>query len=237
MVINLQGFGHFQDDINNQDFALETSNMILLLDGCSGSRYSEAGTRLFSQLFFTLPDAENVEKFEENVKTTFDRLIEQLKVWYPDSYSLESFILENLLFTIIACFNMEDSYIVKIFGDGYIVTQNILDKISYIKFSYGEKPPYFAYKYCLETIEAREFDKYEFQKFIFDKKSFKRVGIATDGIKPIANEYVKGFDELLIKKAFSKSNEMIIRRSRQKFYDDTSFGMFNNEGGISNGNI
>lgn len=230
MVINLQGFGHFQDDINNQDFALEKANMILILDGCSVDEYgrslnSEVGTKLFSQLLLTLPDVENVEKFEENVKKTFDRLIGQLKVFYPNSNELEDFIMNNLLFTIIACFNTKDAYIVKTFGDGYIVTQNMLDKISYIRLYYEKTPPYFAYKYSLDE-GLKKFSDYKFKEFIFSKEKFKRVGIATDGIKPIAKGEVKGFDESILNNFNIKSSEMIIRLSRQKFYDDISFGIF-----------
>ena len=55
MLINLQGYGHFQDGKNNQDFGFEEENMILIVDGCTECAYSESGGRMFAQLFKTLP--------------------------------------------------------------------------------------------------------------------------------------------------------------------------------------
>ncbi len=117
MIINLQGYGHFTDSINNQDYAYETPNFILVLDGCSESKYSEAGTRLFTQLFTTLKNYEKEEKFEENVKITFERLIKQLTSWFKDEDELQDFIMENMLFTILGCFKKDNEYVVKLFGD------------------------------------------------------------------------------------------------------------------------
>ena len=48
MIISSQGFGHFTQGLNNQDFGIETPRMLLVLDGCSGAKYSEVGTRLFT---------------------------------------------------------------------------------------------------------------------------------------------------------------------------------------------
>ena len=37
MLINSQGFEHYLQQINNQDFAFETSRMLLVLDGSNRS--------------------------------------------------------------------------------------------------------------------------------------------------------------------------------------------------------
>ena len=50
MIINSQGFGHFVDGINNQDFGVESTRAIIILVGCSGAKYSEVGTKLFAQV-------------------------------------------------------------------------------------------------------------------------------------------------------------------------------------------
>lgn len=216
MIINSQGFGHFTDGQNNQDFGIETPRMVLILDGCSAGRYSEVGTRLFSQLFSRKEEFDSLEKFEDNVKSVFDDIIEMLgQKYYPKKEDLQDlFVMENLLFTIIACFETEDKYIVKLFGDGYIVTKNNRGKISYMKYSYGDCPPYFAYKYT----DVEPFKDYEFKTFVFEKKIFPRIAIATDGIMPIAKGCVKGFDNLIFDK-----NEIIIRRQLRneiKSFDD-----------------
>lgn len=224
MLINSQGFEHFLQRINNQDYFYETSRMLLVLDGCSGAKYSEVGTRLFTQLFSRKEENDSVEKFESNVKEVFDELIEMMRKYYPDSQTLENeFIMENLLFTIIACFECEDKFVVKMFGDGYIITQNKRNHLSYMKFSYGKCPPYFAYKYC-EHLTPNTFKDYEFKTYEFDKKSFKSVGIASDGILPI----VKGtnlMDQYIIKRD-SVGLQVAIRMQNQSFADDVTIAIF-----------
>ena len=228
MIITSQGFGHFTQGLNNQDYGIETSQMLLILDGCSEAKYSEVGTRLFSQLFSRKEEFDSLEKFEDNVKSIFDSLIETMKKYYPVQEELEKeFIMENLLFTIIACFETENEYIVKLFGDGYIITQNIRGCISYMKFSYGGCPPYFAYKYC----NIKTFNDYQFKTFRFDKKIFPKVAISTDGILPIAKGEVKGLDNCIIN-GDKILTEVGIKSQRQSFYDDITIGTFggkNNE--------
>lgn len=233
MIITSQGFGHYTHGINNQDFGMENDkkNMLLILDGCSQATYAESGTRLFAQLFSRKEEWDNLEKFEDNVTDVFDHLIEMLKNYYPTQESLEKdFIMENLLFTIIACFETEDAYIVKLFGDGYIITQNKKGLISYIKFSYGKCPPYFAYRYC--PLSAPSFAGYQFKTFVFDKAVFQKVAIATDGVMPIAKGNNKGLDFDIVN-GNTTLVEMEIKKRKMSFFDDVTIGMF---GGKTNGN-
>lgn len=229
MIINSQGFGHFTDGLNNQDFGIATPNMLMVLDGCSGAKYSEVGTRLFAQLFSKKEDFDNHNKFEENVKDVFEELLEMMSKYFPDEKLEEEFIMENLLFTIIACFKTEDKYIVKLFGDGYIITQNYLRQISYMRFYYGKYPPYYAYKYCKNT----DFKHYEFKTFEFPKKTFPRVGIATDGILPIVKGEVNGVDTFI----FYGNEKMVqnaIKLNKQVFYDDVTIAMFDDVSEVKN---
>lgn len=225
MIITSQGFGHFTDGLNNQDFGIETPRMLLILDGCSDAKYSEVGTRLFAQLFSRREEFDSLEKFEENVKNTFDEIILMIEKYYPTRKELEmEFIMENLLFTIIACFKTEDKYIVKLFGDGYIVTQNKSGLVSYMKYSYGKCPPYFAYRYC-ECFENEDFKNYQFKTFYFDNKIFPKICIATDGIMPIAKGDVEGVDNFL----FEGNEEYVnatINTEKQSFFDDITLGIF-----------
>lgn len=225
MIITSQGFGHFTDGLNNQDYGIETPRMLLVLDGCSGGKYSEIGTRLFAQLFSRKEECDNVEKFENNVKSVFDDLIDIMKKYYPVREDLEKeFIMENLLFTIIACFQTENEYVVKLFGDGYVITQNSRAYVSYMRFSYGKYPPYFAYKYC----NLQDYKEYQFKTFRFDKKRFPKVAIATDGIMPIAKGDVKGLDKFVVE-GNRNFLEMGIRTQRQLFYDDITIATFGGE--------
>lgn len=223
MIVNSQGFKHFLNHINNQDFAYETSRMLLVLDGCSDGKYSEVGTRLFIQLFSRKEENDSVEKFESNVKEVFEDIIKMMRVFYPNQESFEkNFIMENMLFTIIACFELEDKFIVKMFGDGYIIAQNVYNELSYIKFSYGECPPYFAYTYCNQIEDF--FKHYKFKTFEFDKSIFKTVGIASDGILPIVKE-LKHMD-IHICNANNVALKSAIRLSNQSFGDDVTIAFF-----------
>ena len=214
MIISSHGIGHFDRGINNQDFRFETSRMLLVLDGCSEAEFSEVGTRLFTQIFSKKEECDKLEKFEDNVKEEFDYLVKIM-----EKFLVQEYIMENLLFTIIACFEEEDQYVVKLFGDGYIITQNYSGAISYMKFSYGKFPPYYAYRYC-----NMNFDKV-FKTFSFDKKIFPKIAIATDGIVPIVKGEIPGFDSLL----FEGNNALIqasIKNLRQIFFDDVTIAMF-----------
>lgn len=229
MIITSQGTGHFRNEINNQDFVHEASRFLLILDGCSGAEYSEVGTRLFTQLFSRKEEYYKVEKFEENVKEVFEELMNMMEKYYPERKEFEEeFIMKNLLFTIFACFETEEQYIVKFFGDGYIITQNNQDLISYMRFSYGKYPPYFAYKYCDLSYINRDYSDYQFKTFCFDKKDFKKVGIASDGILPIVKGEIPTMDSFLTR-GKKNSIEASIRCNREKFFDDVTIGMFGGE--------
>ncbi len=187
---------------------------------------------MFAQLFKTIDDYDNIEKFEDNVKITFDKIINQLKEWCKTSQELEGFIMQNLLFTIIACFKEKDSYIVKTFGDGYIITQNIYGNISYIQLYYKKTPPYYAYKYS--NMEDNVYKDYKFKSFKFAKEKFLKVGIATDGVMPIAKGEIEAFDRALRIGQHIRTCEQYIRNNRQLFFDDISIGIFD-MGGNSDG--
>jgi len=219
MIINFQGFGHFVDGINNQDCALETERMLLVLDGCSGAKYAEVGTRLFTQLFARKEGYDKLENFELNIKETFEEMLEVASKYYVTPDLLESeFIMENMLFTIIALFDCENKYVAKIFGDGYIITQNNMDNISYLKFSYGKYPPYYAYKYC----KNMGFDEKDFKTYEFGKDKFKKLFIGTDGVMPLVKGEIDGADKIIGKNDLSLAST--IKANRQKFYDDVTIG-------------
>ena len=223
MIITSQGTGHYEEGINNQDFGIEKGRMLLILDGCSDAKYAEVGTRLFGQLFSRKEECENKDKFEDNVKEVFDELIGLAKKYYPKQKELEEkFIMENLLFTIIACFETNDEFIVKIFGDGYVITQNKYGLLSYLKYSYGGCPPYYAYKYC---SNLKEFKEYNFKEFKFDKKSFCNVSIGTDGVSPFVRGNIPYIDDYIVLKNGRAILETI-SNYKERFFDDVTVGIF-----------
>ncbi len=221
MIINSQGFGHFVDGINNQDFGVESTRAIIILDGCSGAKYSEVGTKLFAQVLQRKEEWDNAEKFEEKVKETFEELIQMFKKYYPTEEDLENFIVDNMSFSIIALFKTEEKFILKVFGDGYVITENNVGLISYIRFYYGKYPPYYVYRYCKFKPEFKEKG---FKTIEFEKSKFQQVVIATDGIMPIAKGMLKMQDKNIVN--LTGRVEMEIKKSRQTFYDDVTIGAF-----------
>lgn len=221
MQICRQGNGHYMSGLNNQDFCYMEQNLKLLTDGCSEGKFSEVGTRLFNQYFSTLKDRLSVEKFEKNVKKTFDKLT---SIFSDNGKEKEAeFIINNMLFTILACFEEEDKFIVKYLGDGYIVTVNSEDQVSYIRLSYGKTPPYYAYN-LLSTNTYKE--KLGFKTFEFSKSDFKKVGIASDGIAPIVEKKISDdFDKFILGTEKVYTPEGVIKSNHTLFYDDVTILM------------
>ena len=216
MQICRQGNGHYIDGINNQDFCYMERNLKLLTDGCSEGRFSEVGTRLFHQYFSLLENRFEVEKFERNVKETFSKIISVFSS--TGKKNVTEFIVNNMLFTIIACFELEDKFVVKYIGDGYIVTVNSNNMVSYIRLAYGKTPPYYAYNF-LNTNTYK--DKLKFKTFEFSKKEFKNVGIASDGIMPIVEKRIaEDFEPFVLGSESKYTPEGVIKSNHSSFYDD-----------------
>lgn len=229
MLINLQGYGHIQEGKNNQDFGFEEENMILIVDGCSECDYSESGGRMFAQLFRSLPDHDKPEKFEKNIKLTFDRIITWLKNWFPKEEDLENYIQDNFLFTILGLFETKDSYEVRMYGDGYIFGINKNNLISYMRLNYGKRPPYYAYKYCSKEIQEI-FQNYKMRSFSFPKTMFNNIGIATDGLQPIAKGVLSQIDKYIIDNDDKDRIRSEIEQDHYLFTDDITLGILNNGG-------
>ena len=212
-----QGNGHYLHGLNNQDFCYMENNLKLLTDGCSSGEFSEVGTRLFIQLFNQQHNRFDVNKFEANVEKAFSKICSLIS---GSSQEKMEFITKNMLFTIIACFELEDRYVVKFIGDGYLITVNQNDMVSYIRLFYGKTPPYYAYN-KLDTKTYQ--DKLKFKTFEFPKKDFKMVGIASDGIAPIAEKKIdEDFTPFILGAESKYTAEGIIRSYQNSFYDDVT---------------
>lgn len=218
MQICRQGNGHYLSGINNQDFFFEEGNVKLITDGCSSGLYSEVGSKFFCQLFSKLPTRFDVNKFEENVEIVFNKICSLNG--HTSRADFENFILNNMLFTIIACFELEDRFVVKFIGDGYIVSINSSNLLSYIRLNYGKAPPYYSYNKIKTDIYPK---KLNFKCFEFSKSEFKKIGIASDGIAPIAEKRIdESFDDFFLGKDSLYTPEGIINSNHSLFYDDVT---------------
>jgi len=218
IIICRQGNGHYAENLNNQDYYFTEGNLKLITDGCSGCKFSEVGTRLFNQCFGSLKDRLNADKFEKNVETCFSKITSALSDFKKDQS--DDLIANNLLFTIIACFELEDKFVVKFIGDGYIIAVNQNDMLSFIRLSYGKTPPYYAYN----KLSTQTYDKkLKFKTLEFPKKDFKKVGIASDGIMPIAEKKInEDFEPFFLGVPTKYTMEGLIKVHQNLFYDDVT---------------
>lgn len=221
MQICKQGNGHYLNGINNQDFYYSEKNLKMLMDGCSDGKFSEVGTRLFYQLFSALDNRFDIERFEENVSLVFGRIIDFFSASNPQN--IANYIVDNMLFTIVACFEQEDKFVVKYLGDGYIITVNEDDMISYIRLSYGKMPPYFAYNLLSADSYSK---KLEFKTLEFSKFDFKKIGIASDGIAPIVrNKMSEDFEKIILGEETKYTPEGVVKSNHSIFFDDVTILM------------
>lgn len=218
MQICKQGNGHYINGINNQDFYYAEKNLKVIMDGCSEGKFSEVGTRLFYQFFSQLDNRFSVEEFEENVRLVFSKIVKFFSK--TSSKDEEQFIVDNMLFTIVACFELEDKFIVKYIGDGYVITINTENMLSYIRLSYGKMPPYFAYN-LLNTGSYSK--RLEFKTLEFSKEDFKNVGIASDGIAPLVKGRItEDFEKAILGCETKYTPEGIIKSNYSSFFDDVT---------------
>ncbi len=195
---------HVFDNIPNQDNLLKIGNVKMVLDGCSKDENdnwlkSEVGVSMFTQLFEKLPDfmRRDPNLLEMCTNLIFERIIS----FFPD----KKFILNNFCFTILVVYELEDRFVVKYCGDGYIITQNknkespnMLDYIFLKSECKDGYPRYYVYNYIPNILYK---NGVYFNERVFFKTEYENVGIATDGLEYLLNleaDIRKKFDENLI---------------------------------------
>jgi len=230
--------------LGHQDYmSIINNGPKIITDGCSGSVDSVVGVRLFHQFFKALPNKTSLKHFEDNVTEVFEKLIDVCSEPFKEFKDAEpSLMSRNLLFTIIALFETEEEFVVKMLGDGYIITENLVSQISYIGINHNNRPPYKAYDYMIEQMQDPiDLERQQFKTFMFSKKLYKSVGIASDGIATatennISFDDLQKFDRWLLNHenlpevmAFNRINTFI-KNNHKWFYDDTTI-MFKEETG------
>jgi hypothetical protein len=183
---------------NNQDFGIEISNCACIVDGCSEGLHSEVGAKLFIKYFqerlmsrrdpsFPITEMGLITTFEDvwRVIIGYDKSVEPL---YWDD------VKNYLCFTIVLLQEFDGYWDILIAGDGGIITQTH-DKMEFLSINHSDTPPYLAYAYLpqFQSLENR------FQHFVFRKKEYEAIGIASDGLGyVIGTDYEQEFKELLL---------------------------------------
>ena len=210
MLINKIGSYHTSNGINNQDSGFEFQNINCIVDGCSGGKHSEVGAKLYvKKLFEYLKQREaigNVDKIEindlvkifENILGFVARSLENYSEYLIDVHNY-------MLFTILYLEEDQEGWDFFICGDGFVITQDLEDKIKFFDIDHASAPMYLAYSYVKEeSLDLPEIEKGfsknpPFKVFRFSKDEFKAVGIASDGISYVVNtHYEETFKKLLL---------------------------------------
>jgi len=212
------GADHLYYDKPNQDGLISLPNIKIVLDGCGSTSFPEVGVKIFSQILSSdYSKSLSPENFESIVEKIFKRIL-ALK---PQD---DQFCIQNLLFTILVCFETEDKYVVLFCGDGFLLVNWIFGGLVLIECSDGKFPRYFAYNHVFDKKKLSTYKKGVcFSKIEFSKSDCKNVGVATDGVKYYKNltqlERDK-FLKLLTQSNSSNKIKMLINRNESIFKDD-----------------
>lgn len=239
MKVSVLGSLHETIGIKNQDSCLELieddRKVKVVCDGCTNIdpnnpetfklTHSEVGSGLFCSMYKLLDNPFDHEHFIENANRIMVKMLNLIgfnRQEYAQNPKLASFISYNYCFTILACFETKDSFIVYNLGDGAIIVENKLGVITYIEKKYGKYPPYLVLNY----LQSEKM--YDFEKAIFSKEGVSNVGVASDGIQhALDNSLIYNEAKLNFDKAFKSENSEIwltnfIKSKKEKFTDDTT---------------
>ncbi|MCL2869251.1 protein phosphatase 2C domain-containing protein [Candidatus Saccharibacteria bacterium] len=217
--INISKIGadHLFYGKNRQDFVINLPGFKIVLDGCGSMPFSEVGVSLFGQLLAKRSQDLNVNNFEQVV----DGIFTQLTNLSPES---DEFCLDNLCFTILACFELDHTWVVKVCGDGFILLHQA-NRVDYVPLDDGKYPRYYAYNYIRDkTLLLQYANGVDFTTFSFSKIGFSNIGVASDGLRFVydlaLDEQVEFQKRLLSGKSGKLS--MLINRNQAVFKDDIS---------------
>lgn len=219
------GLDHARHNMNNHDFAFTFLNIKVVTDGCGSGNHSEVGTRLFAQLF-----AREIAKNVKDGKITEKVFLETVNYVFEKMISLCSetkFIFDNFLFTILACLEFEDEFIVYHCGDGFIIKENTEGEITFEKLDCGKYPEYYAYNYVDPERLKKYNDGVTFKISHFCKSEYINIGVASDGLGYATGLFEVEMERLkeFLRKGKSVKIEMLINLNNQNeriFKDDIS---------------
>lgn len=206
----------------NQDYAVSTNNIAVVLDGCGSGEHSEVGSSRMGEAIRKNSIWLNERNFESFTNTTLHKfLIEDTRE--------ERFIAE-FQFTIVACLETKKDFIVFTAGDGFIITVDKLNNLRYIQLdndvnvANGEAPRYLAYN--LNPSPSRYNSNVYFDKMQFSKSKYTSVYVASDGFRFILDEKFPADERAIIENALISRDqykiEMVLERNQSKILDDIS---------------
>ncbi len=207
MFINKIGYDHISTGINCQDYGFELPEYRykMLCDGCSEGLHSEVGAKAFCHLL----------KNGDDVSDAFSSLVDMFGQTPED-------IKNFLCFTCLFVCEEFDEFLVSNCGDGFIILEDFDGNITFKELSDGEYPKYYVYNYIDPKYLKHYTDGVEITTTQFSRKEYKRVGIASDGLRFILRadeELQKEFIECL-KSDKPVKVKRFINKNQKIFKDD-----------------
>lgn len=208
MFINKIGADHVEAGLNCQDYGRVVSpNLSVICDGCSEGKHSEVGAKLYCHLLTEEADLIN--------NTPMDAIVKML------GNSSET-VRDFMCFTVLYRLEEQDRFSVLNCGDGFVILEDHNGHITLEELTDGEYPKYLAYNY-LDRSKLRQYqDGVEFDIRVYDKKKYKKVGIASDGLRFIlsASDELKTEFINCLKSGKEVKTKLFINRNKALFKDD-----------------
>lgn len=225
------GVEHVRSSVNNQDFVFSFMNLKVVSDGCGSGKHSEIGSHLFGQLFarevsrfidyvntknvvklFKYIKGGNIQKFAEYLskgeipEEAFLGIVNAVFEKMLSICNETTFIFENYCFTILACFEYENEFVVYSCGDGFIIKED-LEGITFDKLDDGEYPAYYVYNWVDPSSLKDYKEGVEFKVIRYSKADYINVGVASDGLR--------FFDDLYDPEKYKFRNNLSIGKGPQ----------------------
>jgi hypothetical protein len=225
IILEKIGYDHLDMGINRQDVAFAAGGIKFVLDGCGSGKHSEVGAQLFQQMIQASPSAISGNRVTIPV---FDRLIPDTMFYLAKKIvDTDTFRFSNLCFTMLACLETDDEFIVRYSGDGYIIGVTHTGSIETVELTneiHADAPAYLVYNYMEDRslVFERDLAGVPILTRTLSKETYANVGVATDGWRFVKNleplEKVRWEEYILADKA--KMLSRIVNRNQQKFRDD-----------------
>ena len=206
MFINKIGYEHKENGTNCQDYGFENSGNYIVCDGCSDGKHSEVGAKIYCFL---------VGRYGLDAEYAFYKMI--------DLFGENPINLKNYLsFTILELSDTTDEWLIDYCGDGYIILQDKDGNITFEELTDGEYPKYYIYNYIDKEYLKHYKDGVAFTHKEYDKVLYKKVGIASDGLRFIlqADEALKNEFIECLKSGKEMKVKLFINRNHKIFKDD-----------------
>lgn len=198
MFVNKIGRQHMLEGMNCQDFGMVCEGRKLVCDGCSEGAHTEVGAKAFVHLIGK----------GYGVREAFGKLVE---VFGQSAGDVQDF----LCFTILLAEEEAEGVRVSYCGDGYVILEDLEGRVTFQELSDGEYPKYFAYNYVGREFLSRYQEGVEMESWYFPKVQYRRVGVATDGLR-----FLFGMEEEVQREfeaAFHADREVKVKRLVNKY--------------------